>query len=83
MFLTTDGFEEKSISNLQEASARGGKVFLIADEEACKNFTYLSNVIKIPYFNKNWSLQKNSDGFLESERKILEASYSLIGLFQL
>ncbi len=55
MFLTTDGFEEKSISNLQEASARGGKVFLIADEEACKNVTYLSNVIKIPYFNKNWN----------------------------
>ena len=28
---------------------------MIADEEACKNVTYLSNVIKIPYFNKNWN----------------------------
>ena len=27
MFLTSDGIEEKSISNLQEALARGGKYF--------------------------------------------------------
>ena len=26
----------------------------------------------IPYFNKNWSLKKNPDGFLVSEKKILD-----------
>ena len=55
MFLTTDGFEEKSISNLQEASARGGKVFLIADEKASKNLPSICTIIKIPFFNKNWN----------------------------
>ncbi len=33
----------------------------------------------IPYSNKNWSLQKNPDGFLESERKILDKiSHALV-----
>ena len=32
MFLTSDGIEEKSISNLQEALARG-EVFLISDQK--------------------------------------------------
>ena len=45
--------------------------FSIVNQNQLLEFLKLPINLKIrdiPYFNKNWSLQKNSDGFLESER---------------
>ncbi len=55
MFLTSDGMEEKSISNLQEAIARGGKVFLISDEKNLKKISFIENKVLIPSFKAKWN----------------------------
>ena len=55
MFLTSDGIEEKSISNLQEALARGGKVFLISDQKNLNKITFIKNKVLIPSFNEIWN----------------------------
>ena len=55
MFLTSDGIEEKSISNLQEALARGGKVFLISDQKNINKISFIENKILIPSFHDNWN----------------------------
>ena len=55
MFLTSDGLEEKSISNLQEALARGGKVFLISDQKNLNKISFVQNKILIPSFQNNWN----------------------------
>ena len=55
MFLTSDGIEEKSISNLQEALARGGKVFLISDQKNINKISFIENKVLIPSFNDTWN----------------------------
>ena len=55
MFLTSDGMEEKSISNLQEALARGGKVFLISDEKNLNKISFIESKVIIPSFQENWN----------------------------
>ena len=55
MFLTSDGIEEKSISNLQEALARGGEVFLISDEKNLNKITFIKNKVLIPSFAEIWN----------------------------
>ncbi len=55
MFLASDGMEEKSISNLQEAIARGGKVFVISDEKNFGKISFIENKVLIPSFQGNWN----------------------------
>ena len=55
MFLTSDGIEEKSISNAQEALARGAKVFLISDEKNLNKISFIENKILIPSFKESWN----------------------------
>ena len=55
MFLTSDGIEEKSISNLQEALARGGEVFLISDQKNINKISFIQNKILIPSFGDIWN----------------------------
>ncbi len=55
MFLASDGMEEKSISNLQEAIARGGKVFLISDEKNLNKISNIKNKVMIPSFHEAWN----------------------------
>ena len=55
MFLTSDGIEEKSISNLQEALARGGKVFLITDKKNSNKISFIKNKVLIPTFEESWN----------------------------
>ena len=55
MFLTSDGMEEKSISNLQEALARGAKVFLISDNKSLSKISNIQNKVIIPSFHESWN----------------------------
>ena len=55
MFLTSDGIEEKSISNLQEAMARGGKIFLITDQKVLEKVSNIDNIVLIPSFEERWN----------------------------
>ncbi len=55
MFLTSDGMEEKSISNLQEALARGGNIFLISDKKNLKKIHNIQNKVIVPSFQENWN----------------------------
>ena len=55
MFLTSDGMEEKSISNLQEALARGGEVFLISDQKNINKVSFIKNKVLIPSFHDTWN----------------------------
>ena len=51
MFLISDGFEDKSISNLQEAYSRGAKIILIADKICIEKAPFAHLKIEIPEFN--------------------------------
>jgi len=55
MFLTSDGIEEKSISNIQEALARGGEVFLISDQKNINKISFIENKVLIPSFHETWN----------------------------
>ncbi len=55
MFLASDGMEEKSISNLQEALARGGEVFLISDQKNMNKISFIENKVLVPSFNDTWN----------------------------
>ena len=51
MFLISDGLEDKSISNLQEAYSRGAKIILIADKICIEKAPFAHLKIEIPEFN--------------------------------
>ena len=51
MFLISDGLEDKSISNLQEAYSRGAKIILIADKVCIEKAPFAHLKIEIPEFN--------------------------------
>ena len=51
MFLISDEFEDKSISNLQEAYSRGAKIILIADKICIEKAPFAHLKIEIPEFN--------------------------------
>ena len=48
MFLIADGYEDKSISNLQEAYSRGSKVIVIGDEISLNKVSFAEIKIQIP-----------------------------------
>jgi glucosamine--fructose-6-phosphate aminotransferase (isomerizing) len=48
MFLIADGYEDKSISNLQEAYSRGSKVIIIGDEISLNKVSFAEIKIQIP-----------------------------------
>ena len=48
MFLIADGYEDKSISNLQEAHSRGSKVIIIGDEVSLNKVSFAEIKIQIP-----------------------------------
>jgi len=50
MFLIADGYEDKSISNLQEAYSRGSKVIVIGDEISLNKVSFAEIKIQIPDF---------------------------------
>ena len=54
MFLISDGNEDKSISNLQEAYARGAKIILIADKSCIEKAQFAHLKIEIPDFESNF-----------------------------
>ena len=47
--------EEKSISNHQEALARGGKIFLISDQKNINQISLIENKVLVPSFNESWN----------------------------
>ncbi len=54
MFLISDGLEEKSLSNLEEAISRGAKPILICDRKTAKKAKFVNNLIEIPNFNNEF-----------------------------
>ena len=54
MFLISDGNEDKSISNLQEAYSRGAKIILIADKNCIEKAPFAHLKIEIPNFETNF-----------------------------
>ena len=46
--IANDNLMEKVISNLKEASARGGKIILIADERAADEIDFAAEVLTVP-----------------------------------
>ena len=54
MFLISDGNEDKSISNLQEAHSRGAKIILIADKKCIEKATFAHLKIEIPFFKTDF-----------------------------
>ena len=48
MFLIADGYEDKSISNLQEAYSRGSKVIVIGDKISLNKVSFAEIKIQIP-----------------------------------
>ena len=54
MFLISDGYEDKSISNLQEAYSRGSKVIVIGDEASLKKVPFAEIKILIPNLNNDF-----------------------------
>ena len=54
MFLIADGYEDKSISNLQEAYSRGSKVIVIGDEISLKKVSFAEIKIQIPDLNNDF-----------------------------
>ena len=54
MFLVADGYEDKSISNLQEAQSRGAAIIVIGDSKSLKKINFESIKIKIPEFNNDF-----------------------------
>ncbi len=51
MFLISDGNEDKSISNLQEAYSRGAKIILIADNICIQKAPFAHLKVEIPNFD--------------------------------
>ena len=47
--------EEKSISNLEEALARGGQIFLVSDKKNINKISFIENKVLIPSFNDPWN----------------------------
>jgi glucosamine--fructose-6-phosphate aminotransferase (isomerizing) len=54
MFLVADGYEDKSISNLQEAHSRGATIIVIGDSKSLKKINFESIKIQIPEFNNDF-----------------------------
>ena len=54
MFLVADGYEDKSISNLQEAYSRGATIIVIGDSQSLKKINFEAIKIKIPDFNHDF-----------------------------
>ena len=54
MFLISDGLEDKSISNLQEAVSRGARTILIGDRKSIKKAKFVNYSIEIPEFEKKF-----------------------------
>ena len=54
MFLVADGYEDKSISNLQEAHSRGAKIIVIGDSQSLKKIDFEAIKIKIPDFSHDF-----------------------------
>ena len=54
MFLVSDGYEDKSISNLQEAHSRGATIIAIGDSKSLNKINFEAIKIKIPEFNKDF-----------------------------
>ena len=54
MFLVADGYEDKSISNLQEAHSRGATIIVIGDSQSLKKINFEAIKIKIPDFNHDF-----------------------------
>ena len=54
MFLIADGYEDKSISNLQEAYSRGSKVIVIGDEISLNKISFAEIKIQIPDLNNDF-----------------------------
>ncbi len=54
MFLVSDGNEDKSISNLQEAYSRGAKIILIADKKCIDKASFAHFTVKIPEFENEF-----------------------------
>ena len=54
MFLISDGYEDKSISNLQEAHSRGSKVIVIGDEISLNKISFAEIKIQIPDLNNDF-----------------------------
>ena len=54
MFLISDGYEDKSISNLQEAHSRGSKVIVIGDEISLNKIPFAEIKIQIPDLNNDF-----------------------------
>ncbi len=54
MFLVSDGNEDKSISNLQEAFSRGAQIILIADKICIQKATFAHFKIEIPNFETDF-----------------------------
>ncbi len=55
MFVTSDGNEDKSISNFQEAVSRGANAILIADKNCIEKVPTSSYQIQIPSFSKEFN----------------------------
>ena len=49
MFLVADGYEDKSISNLQEAHSRGATIIVIGDSQSLKKINFEAIKIKISF----------------------------------
>ena len=54
MFLVADGYEDKSISNLQEAHSRGATIIVIGDSQSLKKINFEAIKVKIPDFNHDF-----------------------------
>ena len=54
MFLISDGNEDKSISNLQEAYSRGAKIILISDSICIQKAPFAHLTVEIPNFDTNF-----------------------------
>ncbi len=54
MFLLSDGNEDKSISNLQEAYSRGAKIILIADKKCIVKASFAHLKVEIPHFENEF-----------------------------
>ena len=55
MFLVSDGLEDKSLSNLQEAISRGANTILISDYKCIKKSQQVSLKIEIPTFDEKYN----------------------------
>ena len=54
MFLVSDGNEDKSISNLQEAHSRGAKIILIADKKCIEKADFAHFKLEIDDFDSEF-----------------------------